>query len=84
MADDPQDVADRERLFKHFDANGDGKISSSELGDALKTLGCVTADEIKNMMDEIDSDGDGFISYDEFTNFARANKGLVKDVAKIF
>lgn len=84
MADDPQDVADRERLFKHFDANGDGKISSSELGEALKTLGSVTADEIKNMMDEIDSDGDGFISYDEFTNFARANKGLVKDVAKCF
>lgn len=84
MADDPQDVADRERLFKHFDANGDGKISSAELGEALKTLGSVTADEIKNMMDEIDSDGDGFISYEEFTNFARANKGIVKDVAKCF
>ncbi|KAH6803651.1 Calcium-binding EF-hand family protein [Perilla frutescens var. frutescens] len=84
MAEDPQDVADRERLFKHFDANGDGKISASELGDALKTLGGVTPEEIKNMMEEIDSDGDGYISYDEFTSFARANRGLVKDVAKIF
>lgn len=82
--DDPQDVADRERLFKHFDANGDGKISAAELGDALKTLGCVTPEEIKNMMDEIDIDGDGYISYEEFTNFARANRGLVRDVAKIF
>ncbi|KAH6754929.1 Calcium-binding EF-hand family protein [Perilla frutescens var. hirtella] len=84
MAEDPQDVADRERLFKHFDANGDGKISAAELGDALKTLGGVTPEEIKNMMEEIDSDGDGCISYDEFTSFARANRGLVKDVAKIF
>ncbi|XP_027333653.1 polcalcin Ole e 3 [Abrus precatorius] len=84
MADDPQDVADRERIFKSFDANGDGQISSSELGEALKTLGSVTAEEVQRMMEEIDTDGDGYISYEEFTEFARANRGLVKDVAKIF
>ncbi|KAK7285248.1 hypothetical protein RJT34_20012 [Clitoria ternatea] len=84
MADDPQDVADRERIFKHFDANGDGKISSQELGEALKDLGSVTVDEVQQMIAEIDTDGDGFISYEEFTEFARANRGLVKDVAKIF
>ncbi|XP_062150743.1 polcalcin Aln g 4 [Alnus glutinosa] len=85
MADDhPQDQAEHERIFKCFDANGDGKISASELGDALKTLGSVTPDEVKHMMAEIDTDGDGFISFQEFTNFARANRGLVKDVAKIF
>ncbi|KAJ1376389.1 EF-Hand 1, calcium-binding site [Sesbania bispinosa] len=84
MADDPQDVADRERIFQRFDANGDGKISSSELGEALKALGSVTAEEVQRMMEEIDTDGDGFISYEEFTEFARANRGLVRDVAKIF
>lgn len=84
MADDPQEVADRERIFKRFDANGDGKISSLELGEALKTLGSVTADELQRMMAEIDTDGDGFISFQEFTDFARANRGLMKDVAKIF
>ncbi|TKY47408.1 Polcalcin Che a 3 [Spatholobus suberectus] len=84
MADDPQDVADRERIFKRFDSNGDGKISSHELGDALQTLGSVTPDEVQRMMAEIDTDGDGFISYEEFTDFARANRGLVRDVAKIF
>lgn len=84
MADDPQDVADRERIFKRFDTNGDGKISSVELGESLKTLGQITAEEVQSMMDEIDIDKDGFISYDEFTAFARANRGLVKDVAKIF
>lgn len=84
MDDDPQDVADRERIFKHFDANGDGKISSAELGESLKTLGAVTPEEVQRMMAEIDTDGDGFISHEEFTEFARANRGLVKDVAKIF
>ncbi|XP_071724213.1 polcalcin Ole e 3-like [Rutidosis leptorrhynchoides] len=81
---DPQEVADRERIFKRFDANGDGKISASELGDALKTLGSITGEEVKRMMSEIDTDGDGFISHEEFTQFANANRGLMKDVAKIF
>ncbi|KAL1327338.1 hypothetical protein HN51_037398 [Arachis hypogaea] len=82
--DDPQDVADREKIFKNFDANGDGQISSSELGEALKTLGSVTPEEVQRMMEELDTDGDGFISYEEFTAFARENRGLVRDVAKIF
>ncbi|XP_052205648.1 polcalcin Ole e 3-like [Diospyros lotus] len=83
MADDPQEKADRERIFKRFDANGDGKISSTELGDVLKTLGSVTEDEVKRMMSEIDTDGDGFISYEEYIDFALANRGLMKDVAKV-
>ncbi|KAK3026835.1 hypothetical protein RJ639_040736 [Escallonia herrerae] len=84
MADDPQDKAECERIFKRFDSDGDGKISASELGNALKTLGPLTADEIKLLMAEIDADGDGFISFQEFADFHRANRGLMKDVAKIF
>ncbi|KAM2855236.1 hypothetical protein FF1_025580 [Malus domestica] len=82
--EDPKEKADRERIFKQFDTNGDGLISATELGDALKTLGCVQPDEVKFMMAEIDTDGDGFISYKEYLDFALANRGLIKDVAKIF
>ncbi|KAI3502953.1 hypothetical protein L1887_31369 [Cichorium endivia] len=82
MADDEK--AERDRLFGQFDANGDGKISSAELGESLKKLGSVSAEEVQTMMDELDTDGDGFISYDEFTDFYNANRGLMKDVAKIF
>lgn len=87
LGDNPEkssDQRERERIFKFFDANSDGKISAEELGDALKTLGKVTDDDVKHMMAEIDADGDGFITFKEFTVFALANRGLVKDVAKIF
>ncbi|KAK8694369.1 hypothetical protein V6N13_071923 [Hibiscus sabdariffa] len=81
---DDAEKADLERIFKHFDINGDGKISSAELGEALKTLGSVTPEEVTRMMDEIDTDGDGYISYEEYLAFAHENRGLMKDVAKIF
>lgn len=84
MGDDPEDLAERERIFKRFDTNGDGKISAAELGEALKTLGSVSAEEVQFMMQELDTDGDGYISFTEFSDFHRANRGLMKDVAKVF
>lgn len=84
MADDPTDLAIRERIFKRFDNNGDGKISAAELGENLKGLGSVTPEEVQRMMAEIDTDGDGYISFQEFTDFYLANRGLMKDVAKLF
>ncbi|KAI8534571.1 hypothetical protein RHMOL_Rhmol10G0100700 [Rhododendron molle] len=85
MGDDtPEDKKIRERIFRRFDENNDGKISAQELEEALKALGSVSTEEVTRMMGEIDTDGDGFISFSEFTAFALANKGLMKDVAKIF
>ncbi|XP_020252253.1 polcalcin Phl p 7-like [Asparagus officinalis] len=75
---------DMKRIFSHFDANGDGKISSEELGDALRSLGSASSDEIKSTMAELDTDGDGYIDFDEFVSFCKANPGLMKDVAKVF
>ncbi|XP_018816950.1 polcalcin Ole e 3 [Juglans regia] len=83
MADDSQVIAERERIFKHFDANGDGKVSAAELGDALSNVSSVTTDEVTRMMSKIDTDGDGFISYQEFMAFASANPEMLKDVARI-
>ncbi|KAK8946134.1 hypothetical protein KSP40_PGU017466 [Platanthera guangdongensis] len=71
-----------ERMFKKFDANGDGKISKSELAEALRTLGSTSNDDVHRMMVELDTDGDGFIDFNEFAAFCRNNPGLMKDVSK--
>ncbi|KAF3450157.1 hypothetical protein FNV43_RR06237 [Rhamnella rubrinervis] len=77
MGDDGKQRAECERIFKRFDANGDGKISCTELGDALKALGSASEDELKRRMGEIDKDGDGFISLDELLAFRSANPELM-------
>uniref|UniRef100_A0A7N0TGN9 EF-hand domain-containing protein n=1 Tax=Kalanchoe fedtschenkoi TaxID=63787 RepID=A0A7N0TGN9_KALFE len=55
------------QVFERFDVNGDGKISSSELGAMITSLGqTATEEEIQRMIIEADKDGDGFISLEEF------------------
>lgn len=51
---------------------------------ALNNLGSVSSEEIQSTMAEIDMDGDGYIDYNEFVAFCKANPGLMKDIAKVF
>ncbi|XVE74644.1 hypothetical protein DITRI_Ditri12bG0033800 [Diplodiscus trichospermus] len=56
-----------EEVFKKFDVNGDGKISSSELGSILGSVGQQPSEEeLQKMIKEFDADGDGFINFKEF------------------
>ena len=80
MAELKEERAQCERIFKRFDANGDGKISWTELADALKALGSGSPDEVHSRMAEIDKDSDGFISLDELFAFQCANPELMKNV----
>ncbi|KAL6192584.1 hypothetical protein ACLB2K_033670 [Fragaria x ananassa] len=60
-------IAELEQVFNKFDVNGDGKISSSELGAIMGSLGHpATEDELRSMILEVDGDGDGFIDINEF------------------
>ncbi|KAL5499920.1 hypothetical protein EMCRGX_G011392 [Ephydatia muelleri] len=53
--------------FRVFDLNGDGYISSNELGQIMGNLGeKLTPQEVDDMIREADIDGDGRISYEEF------------------
>eukprot|EP00345_Euplotes_harpa_P016694 CAMPEP_0168334640 /NCGR_PEP_ID=MMETSP0213-20121227/10402_1 /TAXON_ID=151035 /ORGANISM="Euplotes harpa, Strain FSP1.4" /LENGTH=74 /DNA_ID=CAMNT_0008339351 /DNA_START=47 /DNA_END=271 /DNA_ORIENTATION=+ len=54
-------------VFNHFDADGSGGISASEIKEVLEALGMQTTETaIKELLEAADSDGSGFIEYDEF------------------
>ncbi|RVW17390.1 Calcium-binding allergen Ole e 8 [Vitis vinifera] len=63
----PQDKDELQKVFNRFDANGDGKISSSELANVLRALGSESSpEEMSRVMKEIDTDDDGCINLEEF------------------
>ena len=50
-----------------FDKDGDGSITTKELGVVMKSLGQnPTEDELTDMINEIDEDGNGTVDFDEF------------------
>ena len=61
-------------LFRRFDKNDSGRISASEFRDVFKRemrLGkTVTNEDIYNLVDEMDMNGDGLVDYREFLEFA--------------
>ena len=53
--------------FKVLDKDGSGSISESELRQIMSNIGeDITDEEIKEMMNEADLDGDGQVSFKEF------------------
>ena len=54
-------------IFDMYDSNKDGNVNSLELANILKSINInITDEEIKEIMTEIDLEGNGEINYDEF------------------
>ena len=63
-SDEEQDIIE---VFKVFDNDGNGYITAAELRHVMTNLEeKLTDDEIDEMINEADIDGDGQISYNEF------------------
>ena len=76
-----------ERVFGHFDANGDGKISPSELRQCVGAIGGeISEADAAVAVDSLDSDGDGLLGLDDFVKFVEGERGeeKVKDLREAF
>lgn len=72
----PENIAEYKDAFKLFDKDQDGFITIDELESVMNSLGQFpTKSELKEMIDEVDSDGNGKIDFSEFlTMMARKMK----------
>ncbi|KAJ0704135.1 putative EF-hand domain-containing protein [Helianthus annuus] len=74
------------RVFDKFDKNKDGKISKEEYVSAVDILGSKTAKtEVSKAFEAIDTDGDGFVDFNEFMAAQGGVKaGDIKSAFKVF
>merc|ERR1711973_127456 len=71
-----EQMAEYKEAFDLFDKDKNGIISSVELSTVMKNLGHEPSEaELKQMMTEVDTDGDGEIDFDEFLSMMKEMSG---------
>ena len=62
-----EQIAEFKEAFSLFDKDGDGTITTKELGTVMRSLGQnPTEAELQDMVNEVDKDGTGSIDFPEF------------------
>lgn len=75
-----RDLDELRKLFIAVDLNGDGKITIDEFGGALNKYGIKhTNEEVKELMDKLDTNQNGYIDYTEFLAGCMKSKIYLKE-----
>jgi calcium-dependent protein kinase len=76
-----QEKEDIDKVFRAMDANGDGKLSKSEIKNGyLEYFGkSLTDEQIDDMFAQVDADGNGEIDYSEFVVATMNEKNLLSN-----
>uniref|UniRef100_A0A7N6A2N0 EF-hand domain-containing protein n=1 Tax=Anabas testudineus TaxID=64144 RepID=A0A7N6A2N0_ANATE len=76
-----EQIAEFKEAFSLFDKDGDGTITTKELGTVMRSLGQnpteaelqdMINEEVDEMIREADIDGDGQVNYEEFVQMMTA------------
>merc|ERR1712046_54842 len=77
-----EQIAEFKEAFSLFDKDGDGTITTKELGTVMRSLGQnPTEAELQDMINEVDADASGTIDFPEFLNLMAKE---IKEAFKVF
>eukprot|EP00358_Blepharisma_japonicum_P004041 CAMPEP_0202945518 /NCGR_PEP_ID=MMETSP1395-20130829/6559_1 /ASSEMBLY_ACC=CAM_ASM_000871 /TAXON_ID=5961 /ORGANISM="Blepharisma japonicum, Strain Stock R1072" /LENGTH=225 /DNA_ID=CAMNT_0049645639 /DNA_START=687 /DNA_END=1364 /DNA_ORIENTATION=- len=65
-----QDLREAREIFRKLDKNGDGKLSRGELEKGFENLDGYAPEILDQIMEEVDTDNNGYIDYTEFLKAA--------------
>lgn len=77
-------ISEFKEAFSRFDKDSSGCIITKELGTVMRSLGQdPTEDELKDMINEVDGDGNGTINFPEFLKLMAWKMKVTEDELKI-